>query len=216
VRGAVPGGRASRELRKVKPCAAGFNARVANRPQRFCPVLNGTLLPPHPEGISPPDARRWRGDFPDRRKQQSAPLRKPILSAPHRELSFRGSAAPHQRLPHTRRATEKSIVRMPVAGSERPGLALSGRVTTGSRARAAASTLALTGSRFLGPATRVARRWFSAGGPRNDTSVCIPQRARLTPFARSGCGGAAGPAGLQILRLRRPRFPAGNDDGAPR
>jgi hypothetical protein len=203
--------------------------------------------------------------------------------APHRALSFRGSAAPHRRVPHTRGATEKSTVGMPVdsfgarhwpcpdssrphvrcglprratqsprvdfsalppasraesaarpglemthpfssrraratptsyrkppltprpvisrerrtspAGTphpwrdreiycryvggqlRRPALALSGLVATACLVRAAASGHAVAESRFLGPATRVASRKCSAAGPRNDTSVFIPQGA---------------------------------------
>jgi hypothetical protein len=57
----------------------------------------------------------------------------------------------------------------------RPVLALSGLVATARMVRAAASGHAVAESRFLGPATRVASRKCSAAGPRNDTSVFIPQ-----------------------------------------
>jgi hypothetical protein len=106
--------------------------------------------------------------------------------APHRELSFRGSAALHSRLPGTRGATEKSTVGMPVSGSGAPALALSGLVVTARLARAAASGHRVAEIGFLGPATRVASRKCGAAGPRNDTPVyAAPETRRVA--ARCPC-----------------------------
>jgi hypothetical protein len=73
----------------------------------------------------------------------------------------------------------------------RSALALSGLVATGRVVRAAASDHAVTESRFLGPATRVASRKCSAAGPRND-------RSRFHP---AGC--ARRPPRTENLPLRR-------------
>jgi hypothetical protein len=73
----------------------------------------------------------------------------------------------------------------------RSALAQSCLVATGRVVRAAASGHAVDEIGFLGPATRAASRKCGAAGPRNDTSVFIPQRAcgaerrRMTPSAGS-------------------------------
>jgi hypothetical protein len=95
------------------------------------------------------------------------------MAAPHRELSFRGSAALHLRLPRARARPRNLLSACRWPASALPALALSGRVVPAGMVRAAASGHAVAASRFLGPAPRVASRECGAAGPRNDTSVFI-------------------------------------------
>jgi hypothetical protein len=169
--GTAPVSRTADRLAPTEKSAVGHGqARCGARFRR--PRARGRVPPIRPFRIRDTDSRnpvcKWCAPWLE------------AHGAPHRELSFRGSAALHLRLPRAQGATEKSTVGMPVAGFGAPALALSGRVATARVVRAAASGHAVAEIGFLGPATRVASRECGAAGPRNDTSVFI-RRVRAPP-----------------------------------